>query len=128
MYIGSRYRARIVNLNVENDREFNLHLHPYFFGPKSKIRMKKAGFGLARIDSRGGKRNGTVYNFSSIELKKFECEPRAFGNIPSFSTHEMLKREHILETGFPHLWLSLLGPGPQTRVERGSWGRRVAVL
>ena len=128
VYIGSRYRTRILKLNVENDWEFNVHLHPNFFGPTSNIRMKKAGFGLARIDSRGGKRNGTVYNFSSIELKKFECEPRAFRNIPSFSTHEMLKGEINLETGFPHLWLSLLGPGPQTRVERGSWGRRVAVL
>ena len=71
VYIGSRYRARILKLNVENDWEFNVHLHPNFFGPTSNIRMKKAGFyGLARIDSRGGKRNRTVYNFGFYGIEE----------------------------------------------------------
>ena len=63
VYIGSIYSARNLKLIVENDWEFNVHLHPYFFGPTSNIQMKKAGFSLARIDSRGGKRKRTVYNF-----------------------------------------------------------------
>ena len=71
VYIGSRYRARILKLNVENDWEFNVHLHPNFFGPTSNIRMKKAGFfGLARADSRGGKRNRTVYNFGFYGIEE----------------------------------------------------------
>ena len=129
VYIGSRYRARILKLNVENDWEFNVHLHPNFFGPTSNIRMKKAGFGLARTDTRGGKRKRTVYTllWSSkfVELSGWTTWSRKY---LFNSTDEMLKGEINLETAFPHLWLSLLGPGPQTRVERGSWGRRVAVL
>ena len=129
VYIGSRYRARILKLNVENDWEFNVHHHPNFLAQHQISGWRKlVSLAWPELTPEAGKETGQCTILAFMGLKKFECEPRVFGNIPSFSTHGMLKGELILEIGFPHLWLSLLGPGPQTRVERGSWCRRVAVL
>lgn len=128
VYIGSRYRTRILKLNVENDWEFNVHLLLTFLAQHQISGWRKLVSAWPELTPEAGKEKGQCTILAFMGLKKFECEPRVFGNIPSFSTHGMLKGELILETGFPHLWLSLLGPGPQTRVERGSWCRRVAVL